>query len=413
MTRFRLLFTVGSLLVCFAAPAPGDDWPVWRGPNRNNIAAENQTPPTNWDEQSNIIWKTEVPGRGHSSPIIVGDRIFLATAEEDSQTQSVICFDRKTGSRLWQTTVNEGGLESRIHPNNTHASQTIVTQGDKLFVVFNNHGGVQLAALDADGKLLWEKTTGPFVPKYPFGFGSSPCLYKNLVIVMSDYPKEGYLAAYDQSNGSEVWRTRRGRTSSYGTPIVAEVAGRDQLIVSGSDIAGYDPATGEELWTVPGPWQTTCGTLVWDGDVVFAGGGFPAQATLAVSVPQKKILWQKPVKVYEQSLIVHDGYVYAHADIGVAYCWRASDGQEMWKARVTSKGVSASPVLVGDLIYLTSEKGEMVVIRANPEAFEKVSENQLGGAAFATPTIVDSRIYARVGSSKDASPQYLYCIGKP
>lgn len=390
-----------------------EDWPVWRGPNRNGTAASNQTPPTKWDESTNIIWKAEVPGRGHSSPIIVGDRIFLSTAEDDSQIQSVLCYDRETGRKLWQTTVNEGGFEKRIHANNTHASSTIVTSDDRLFVVFNNNGGVQLAALDFAGKLLWEKTTGKFIPKYPFGFGTSPCIYNNLVIVMSDYPREGFIAAYDQSSGDEVWRTKRGQTSSYASPIVANIAGQDQLIVSGSDVRSYDPATGKELWDVPIPtWDVTCATLVWLGDTVFASGGFPNPGTYAVSVTDHSILWQNQIKAYEQSLLAHDGYLYCHSDRGIAFCWRASDGKEMWKERVSNDGVSVSPILVGDLIYVTDESGQTVIIKANPEKFELVAKNQLGGSAFATPAFVDNRIYTRVGTSKGDSPQYLYCIGE-
>ena len=387
------------------------DWPAWRGPNRNNVAPGDQKPPTNWDDETNVVWKAEVPGRGHASPTIVGDKIFLATAEQDGQKQSVVCLDKKTGKQLWQTTVNEGGFEPRIHPNNTHASQTIACTDDRVYVVFNNNGGIQLAALDFDGKLLWERVTGPFKGQFPFGFGSSPCIYKDMVIVLSDCTSIGFLAAYDK-DGKEVWRTKRGQTTSYATPIVATIEGKDQIVMSGADVRSYDPMTGDELWDVPCPWRATCGTLVWEGDTVFVGGGFPARGSLAVSASTKEILWQVPVPVYEQSLIIKDGYVYAHADSGAAYCWRASDGKEMWKQRVTPKGVSASPVLVGDLIFMTGEKGEGVIVKANPEKFEEVGRNQLGKVAFATPVFLDNRMYARVGTKKGSEPQYLYCIGE-
>jgi hypothetical protein len=404
---FAFGLTIGSSNLLSA-----EDWPVWRGPNRNNVAPANQTPPTSWSENKNVIWRAEIPGLGHSSPIVVGERIFLTTSETDSQVQSVICFDRKNGKRLWQTPVNEGGFESRIHPNNTHASPTIVTSDNRLFAVFNNHRSVQLAALDFDGTLLWERNTGPFEPTFQFGFGSSPCVYRDLVIVFSDCPDKGYLAAYRQADGEEVWRAKRGETSSYASPVIATIGGREQLVVSGSDIRGYDPADGRELWKVPGPWKVTCGTPVWDGDRVFVSGGYPTNATLAISTSKQSIIWQNQIKAYEQSLLFHDGYVYCHADSGIAYCWRSSDGKEMWKKRVTGGGVSASPVLVGDLIYLTAENGDSVTIRANPEKFEVIAENKLGGCAFATPVFLDNRMYTRVGNSKGVSPQFLYCIGE-
>ena len=404
----------GWILATFAfgvSNCMGDDWPVWRGPNRNNVAPDNQKPPLNWDAQTNVIWKTKVPGRGHASPIIVGDKIFLATAIQESQTQSVVCFDKNSGKQIWQTMVNQGGFEPKIHRNNTHASQTIACTNNRIFAVFNNNGGIQLAALDFDGKLLWEKMTGPFKGPFPFGFGTSPCLYKNLVIVLSDCEGVGFLAAYDQ-DGNEVWRTKRGETVSYATPIVADIGGKAQIIVSGTDVSAYDPMTGKELWDVPCPWKSTCGTVVWEGDTVFVGGGYPAKISLAVSASNKNIIWQRPVAVYEQSLVVKNGYVYAHSDNGAAYCWRATDGQEMWKQRVTSRGVSASPVLVGDLVFLTGEKGETVIIKANPNLFEEAGRNKLGEASFATPSFVDNRIYTRVSYKKGAEPQYLYCIGE-
>lgn len=411
MKTLASLFTLLSVLLLSSFTSAVDDWPVWRGPNRNNVAPGNQTPPTQWDESTNVIWKAEVPGRGHASPVMVGNKIFLATAEDDKQIQSVVCYAKDSGEKLWQTTINEGNFPGRIHRNNTHASQTIVCTKDHLFVNFNNDG-IQLAALDFDGNVKWKKRTGDFKSQRPFGYGSSPCLYNDLVIVMSDFRGAGYLAAFNQKTGDEVWRTKRGEAGSFATPIVGKVNDKDQLIVSGTNVKSYDPATGKELWKVDCPWQTTCGTLVWEGDTVFVGGGFPARISLAVSASQKKIIWQIPVSVYEQSLIVKDGYVYAHADSGAAYCWRGSDGKEMWKQRVTNKGVSASPVLVGDLIYMTGEKGDTVIIKANSEKFEEVAKNKLGGSAFATPTIVDNRIYTRVADSKSASKQYLYCIGK-
>lgn len=406
---------LASVVVCavFAASSLfAEDWPAWRGPNRNNIAPGNQTPPTAWDEEKNVIWKTEIPGRGHASPVVVGDKILLATAETDDKTQSVVCVDKKSGEQLWKTLVNEGGFKSKIHRNNSYASQTIACSENRAFVVFQNNDNIQLAALDFDGKLLWSRQLGPYVEtRASFGYGTSPCVHNNLCIVLCDCTQGGYLTAYDEE-GKEVWRTARGQTVSYASPVVATIGGKDQVVMSGSEVRSYDPMTGEELWAVDCPWKSTCGTVVSDGDFVFAGGGFPARVSVAVSAAEKKVLWQVPVPVYEQSAIIKDGYVYAHADNGAAYCWRASDGKEMWKERVTPRGVSTSPVLVGDLIFMTDERGKTAVVKANPEKFEKVSENQLGGSSFATPAFLDNRIYARVGTKKGASPQFLYCIGE-
>lgn len=389
-----------------------DDWPIWRGPNKNGVAPSDQTPPTEWSMDKNVEWKTKVPGRGHASPILVGDKIFLATADKSEGTQSVVCFERKTGKQLWITEVNKGGLVSRIHHNNTHASQTIVTKDKKMFVVFNNNGGVQLASLDFDGKILWEKTVGEFKPKFPFGFGSSPCLYKDTVIVLSDYPQDGFIAAFKQSDGKEAWRTKRGFTSSYASPIVAKVAGKEQLLVSGSDVRSYDPATGEENWKCDGPWQVTCATLVWDGDMVFASGGFPVKATLGINAKTSKPVWENRVKCYEQSMLVTDGHIFALSDDGIAYCWRAKDGQKQWSQRLKGK-VSSSPILAGGNVYMTNEQGTTFVVKADTEEFKMVQTNKLGDISFATPSIVNNKIYTRVGVRTDSKVQeWLFCLSE-
>lgn len=407
----RILTIIISLAVCTTLSAV-EDWPVWRGPNRNAIAPANQSPPTKWSEDENVIWKTEVPGRGHASPIIVGNRIFLSTADDQEQSQSVVCFDRETGKQLWDSVVHTGGFPKKIHGNNTHASATMSASGNRVFVNYYNNDSILLAALDFDGEVLWKKNTGAFFPRFPFGYGSSLCVYNDLVIVMSDYSEKGYLAAYKQSDGTEAWRTKRGHTSSFATPIIATIKGKDQVLVSGSELRSYDPSTGEENWHVPIPqWIVSCGTPVWQDDTVFVSGGFPKPGTYAISASKHSIVWENRVKAYEQSLLVHDGYVYCHNEKGVAYCWRASDGEEMWKARATPGRVSASPVLVGDLIFMTGENGQTAVIKANPEKFELVSKNKLGGSAFATPAFLDSKIYTRVADSKNSPTQYLYCLG--
>ena len=412
MKRILSLAIAVVVVALVASNLLAEDWPAWRGPNRNNVAPGNQTPPTSWDEEKNVLWKTEIPGRGHASPVIVGDKIFLATADVDEKTQSVVCVDKKSGKQLWETVVNEGGFKKRIHGNNTYASPTMACTEKQAYVVFHNNDNIQLASLDFDGKLLWSRKLGPYTEtRTSFGYGTSPCVYKNLCIVLSDFTGGGFLTAYDQ-DGKEVWRTKRGESTSWSTPVVATIDGKDQVVISSTDVRSYDPMTGEQLWGVECPWQSTCGTLVWNDDIVFAGGGFPARVSVAVSPKEKKIAWQIPVSVYEQSPVIKDGYIYAHADSGAAYCWRASDGKEMWKNRVSPRGVSTSPVLVGDLIYMTDEKGKTSIVKANPEKFELVSENQLGGASFATPAFLDNRIFARVGKQKGASPQYLYCIGE-
>ena len=195
--------------------------------------------------------------------------------------------------------------------------------------------------------------------------------------------------------------------------MIAEVAGRTQLLISGgAKVSGYDPESGDELWKVPAKWQVSCGTMVWEGDMVFASGGFPAQQTLAINAKTGKLVWDKPAKFYEQSMLVHDGRLYGLSDRGVIYCWRAETGEELFKQRFEAP-VSASPILADGNIFFTAENGNTLVIKAGTDQFEEVARNKLGNSAFASFAITDNKIYARAGFGAGAKlKEYLYCLGK-
>lgn len=411
MCQFRIPFiVVVSFLFVFQVNAQ-DDWSRWRGPTGNGIAA-NQTPPTEWSSTENVIWKVAVPGRGHASPIILGDKIFLATADKEQQTQSVLCYSRGAGEQLWQTVVNTGGLPTKIHPKNTHASSTVATDGERIFAVFNHDGIVDVTALDLDGKEVWKEKVGSYNAKYPFGFGASPIVHNGMVIVANEGRVDAAVVAFDAKTGKQKYKIKRGDMSSYSTPVIAKVGGKEQMFQSGGEtVSAYNAETGEQNWTSPAQWQVSCGTMVWDKNLVFTSGGFPAQQTIALNAKTGKIVWQKPVKVYEQSLLAHDGYVWGHSDKGVIYCWKSDTGQEMWKEKFSKrkKPVSVSPTLVGEHIHFTAEDGETIVVKRNPKKFELVARNQLGTSAFATPAFCGDRIYTRVG---DGDQEWLFCIGK-
>lgn len=405
------------LLACALANAeqlvtasPGD-WPWWRGPNHNGTA--NCKAPIEWNAAKNVVWKTAIPGRGHASPTVFGNRIFLATADESAETQSVVCFDRKTGARKWQTIVSKGGFP-KIHRKNTHASQTIACDGERLYVTFFANSSIVLAAFDLNGKQQWRKVISPFNPRrYKYGYASSPLLYKSYVIVLGDCDSGGFFTAFDRRSGTVAWRATRPAQLSWSSPIVAKLAGRDQLLLSGCDlVTSYDPNTGRELWKTPATTAATCGTMVWDGDLVFASGGYPKAETVCIQADGSgRIVWKNNQKCYEQSLLAHDGYIYAVTDKGIAYCWKAENGQEMWSVRLRGP-ISASPLLAGGLIYAANEAGTIYVYRANPEKFELLAQNRLGSELFATPAICGGQIFLRVAFQNDSGRQeFLYCVG--
>ncbi|GAB4136149.1 MAG: PQQ-binding-like beta-propeller repeat protein [Planctomycetaceae bacterium] len=392
------------------------DWAAWRGPNGNGIAAAGQIPPVAWSPSRNVMWKARIPGRGHSSPTIVGNKILLTTADDKRQVQTVLCLDRKTGRRLWKTDVNTGGFPRKIHPKNTHATPTIASNGRMIFAVFNNHGNVQLTALNMTGKQVWQKIVGDYRPnKYQFGYAPSPVLYRNSVIIAAECDTDSYITALSQTSGDRIWRIERPKLVSYSSPIVARINGRDQLLISGCGlVASFNPENGKEIWSCQGISTATCGTMVWDGDLVFVSGGYPKKGTMAVRADgSAKIEWTNQVKCYEQSMLAHKGYLYAVSDGGVAYCWNAKTGRQMWSKRLGGGSVSASPILANGNIYATNERGTTFVFKATPREFIAVSRNQLGNSTFATPSICDSKIYIRTAFDMNGRRQeMLYCIGK-
>jgi len=396
----------------FPALSAETDWPWWRGPSRNGIASETPVPVKLGDNE-NVVWKTPVPFRGHSSPIVVGNRVFLTTADEREKVQYVLAFDRGTGQPLWQREINRGAFPKKNHPKNTEASPTVASDGEKLFATFYHHDKVELAALDFDGNVLWKKDVQPFDPKmYEYGYAPSPLIYRNSVIVSAEYDGDSAITAFDRQGGSVLWKAKRPTMITFSSPVVGHVAGRDQLLISGADkVWSYDPSNGKPLWNASGTSLATCGTLVWDDDIVFASGGYPKAETVAVKADGSgKVLWKNNQKCYEQSMLAHQGYVYALNDNGVLFCWRGSDGKPMWMQRLEGP-VSASPVLAVGNIYWANEKGRLYVLKANPEKFDLIAENQVGDDAFPSPAICGGQIFLRVGHRTGAERQeLLYCF---
>lgn len=402
------------------------EWARWRGPLGNGIVDASNQIPLKWGDTENVLWKVKVPGRGHSSPLIVDGRIFLTTADQEAQIQAVLCFDQKTGQQRWAKEVNQGGFPAEIHPKNTHASQTVAVAGNRVLAVFYHHDAIHGTCFDLDGNQIWQKKIGDYESEYAFGYGSSPIAFGDQFIVSRENKIDSAITAFDAASGEIRWNAKRkrpanyktedGLTSSYATPVVAEIGGAKQLLISGGNrITSYNPQTGEELWKCPASWDVTCGTMVWDeqSNQVFASGGYPTNETLAIKADGSgERVWTTPVKCYEQSLIVVDGYVYGQAEKGIIYCWNAADGTLQWRERFEGPE-SASPLAIGNHILFTSEKGNTLVIKANPEKLEKVRVNHLGDSTFASMAICNDRIYTRIGKKESGRLQeYLYCLGK-
>jgi outer membrane protein assembly factor BamB len=388
------------------------DWPWWRGPQRSGIANPKQSPPVTWSETENVLWKVPVPGRGHSSATVIGDQVFLAAADPEREVQSVLGFDRQTGERVWEAVAHEGNFETKGNKKASLASSTIACDGKQLFVNFLNNGAIFTTAFDLSGVRLWQTKVSDYVVHQ--GYGSSPTPYRHLVIVAADNKGEsgGAIAGLDRASGEIVWKQSRPAKPNYASPIILNVAGKDQLFLTGCDkVTSLNPLTGTTNWEIEGATTECVTSTVTDGVHIFTSGGYPKNHMAAVVADGSgTVTWENTVRAYVPSMLCNNGYLYATLDGGFATCLESATGKELWKSRLGGT-FSSSPVLVGDRIYATNEEGTTFVFKASPDAFEELARNKLGESVFATPTICGSRIYTRVTHQVDGRRQeFLYSL---
>lgn len=412
-----------------------ENWPQWRGP-RGDGTSDERAVPIRWNGQTgeNIVWKAELPGKGHSSPIVWDDSVFVTTCVEEDQQRALICLDTHTGRQLWRTDVLKSPLET-VHKLNSHASGTPATDGDLIYVPFLQVDGttirapnvgadrdvtpgrIILTAIDFNGDQRWQVDVGAFVSAH--GFCSCPVLYANLVIINGDHDGDSYLVALDRSTGDEVWRTPREQgIRSYVTPIVRTIKGRDQLVLSGSGhIASFDPMTGKMIWKVEGPTEQYVASMVFDGERFIMAAGFPTHHVMAIKpdgvgdVTRSHVTWHvdKYVRCYVPSPVLIGKHLFVADDRGTASCFDSTDGTRLWQNRL-SGSFNASLVATDEVAYFLSGDGVMRVVSPNKE-FAVVAENQLGEACDASPAISNGQIYIRgerhlfrIGSKNQAVP---------
>ena len=377
-------------LFALVVAASAQDWPSFRGPAASGVA-DGQNLPVQWDARrgSNVLWKTEVHGLAHSSPIVWGDRVFVTTAvsskpdatfkpglygegtaSEDVSPQqwNLLCLDRATGKVLWERTAYQGVPKEKRHIKSTYASATPVTDGRVVVAFFGSQGiyGYSLA-----GDLLWKRDLGRFdvgaydAPEFEWGTASSPILYQNFVIVQCDQQKGSFLAALDAKTGATVWRTERDELPSWGTPAIIPTKARVELVTNGSNfIRGYDPASGKELWRLGGSSKITAPTPVAADDlIVVASGRRPEAPIFAIragahgditlpsgAVSSRAVAWSKTQRgPYMPTPLIYGGYVYVLGNAGIFDCYALADGKEVYRQRIpdAGSGFSASPVASG------------------------------------------------------------------
>lgn len=449
MKRVLLLVT---LLLALTALSSAQNWPAFRGANAAGTA-DGQNAPTNWDvtKETNVAWKTPIPGLAHASPIVWGNKLFVLSSvssapqgkfriglygDVDSDkdlskhTWKVFCLDKKSGKILWERAATEGVPKIKRHIKSTHASPSPATDGKYVVAFFGSEG---LFCYDFDGKLIWKQDLGVldsgwfFDADYQWGMASSPIIYKGMVIVQCDVQKDSFIAAFDIKTGKQLWRTKRDEIPSWGSPTVFEGKGLEgkgrAIIVTNATkrIRGYDPATGKELFELSGNSEVTVGTPVVGHDLVFVTAGYPPiqpiyaikpTASGDITLAEGKetndhIAWSKKRGgTYMPTPLVYGDYLYTCSNNGVLTCYDAKTGERMYQQRVAgqSNAFSASPIAADGKIYLAGEDGDVFVVKAGP-TYELVATNPIGESLMATPAISEGMIFVR-------SVSHLYGISE-
>ncbi|MBM3788354.1 MAG: hypothetical protein FJW30_28800 [Acidobacteria bacterium] len=428
------------LILATLAVNAAESWPQFRGVNASGVAAGEKAPLRwNGEKGENVLWKTEIPGLGLSSPIVFGDRIFVTSAisadanskvkhglygstESHPDTTShkwmTYAVDRKTGKIVWQALAHEGVPKTKRHPKSTQANSSSATDGKYVVSYFGSEG---LYVYDWAGKLVWKKDVGLvnagwfFEPDYEWGSASSPILHDGMVILQVDRQKDSFLAAYDLGTGKERWRTARAEIPSWGTPTVVTSKAGVEIVTNGTkSIRGYDPKSGAELWNVGPNSEITVTTPVFADDLIFVANSYPPhQKTYAIKPGSKgdlskapdSIAWTQPRGVYMPTPVAYQKQLYIVQNQGILNVYETTSGKQVYQQRIGTGGAySASPIAAAGRIYATSEDGDIHVIKAGAQ-YELLATNPMGEVLMTSPAIVDGTLYVR-------GMKHLFAIGE-
>ncbi|QDT52697.1 outer membrane biogenesis protein BamB [Caulifigura coniformis] len=394
--------------------AAAKDWLDFRGPTAQGLSDATRLP-TTWSETENVVWKTEIPGLGWSTPVIVGNRLFITTAVQegdDAQSLRALCIDPRSGEILWNNELFRTESKVEIHKKNSHASASPLIDGDRVFLHFGPHG---TAAVDFDGKVLWKTNELKYLPQH--GVGGSPALAGNHLVICCDGHDSQYVAALDKTTGHVAWKTPRdvgfSKGFSFGTPLVVDINGQTQAICPGSGaIMSYDPANGKELWRVRhGNWSVVPRPVYANG-LVIACTGYEKGKILAIDptgsgdITDSHVKWSLERGVpYNPSPVVVGDDVYFVSDAGIISCVDVSSGKVHWTERVGGK-YSASLLYADGKIYAQNEEGRSIVFKPG-HTFEKIAENEFanGLRTYASYTPIDGALFLR-------SESHLYRVGE-
>ncbi len=433
MIGWSSLLVLLSLLE--ANPAEPSHWPQWRGPMGTG-AASGAEPPINWSETENVRWKVALPGRGHSTPVVWSDRIFVTTAEPFGDklpprtsgapgahdnlpvTQRhrfvLLCIRRGDGKTLWRRDLHEALPHEGGHNTASLASASPLTDGEHVFAFFGSHG---LFCLDLNGTPVWNKQLGRMNSKHGHGEGASPALYKQTLIVNWDHEGQSFVVALDKSTGRELWRVKRNEVTSWASPIVVEHEGHPQVIICGTDrVRAYDLKTGKTIWQCGGMSANIVATPVAGDGMVFAGSSYEKRALLAIHLAgatgditgTDRVAWRRIRGTpYVPSPLLYEGGLYflTHYQNILTRVNAKTGEDEPGAFRLSGiRDVYASPVAAAGRVYITDQHGATLVISAgaSPRA---LALNHLDDQFSASPVLVDRELFLRGHNS-------LYCLAE-
>lgn len=416
------------------------NWPQWRGPTANGVALQGN-PPLEWSESKNIKWKTPIPGEGHSTPVIWGNKIFVLAAVPTGKTSEVsaaagsdaatsggrrgggapsevfafttFCIDRQTGKILWQQVGRSEAPHEGRHQTNTYASASPVTDGSLVISFFNSYG---LHCYDMDGNLVWRRDLGKMKTRNAFGEGSSPLLHEDTLIVLWDNEEDSFVHAFDKKTGRELWKKSRDERTGWTTPRLVKVGGKAQVVINGTTaVRSYDLKTGDLIWQCAGQTANAIPSIVADPETVYVMSGFRGSAALAIRLGSSgdlsgsdAVRWKLGRGTpYVPSPLLYDGLLFfCQGNNGILSCVDASTGVPHYtQERLESiRGVYASPVGAAGRVYLAGREGTTLVLEKSKE-LKILATNPLDDPIDASPAVVGDELFLR-------GHHHLYCISR-
>ena len=409
------------------ALAGTDDWPGWRGPTANGISTLKDVP-SSWSAERNVAWKTPLEGRGLSSPVVWGDRIFLTADIEGEAVEGsvppkhrirgeafrhpdsvgmnhkhilkVMSFEAKSGKKLWEKTAYDGTVFDEIHKFNSYASSTPVTDGTFVYAYFESQG---LYKYDFEGKQIWKMSLGN-ISTLGVGCGVSPVLFEDKIIILADQDEgeKSFMAAVSTKDGSIAWKVARQAQVSWTVPVILDVNKQPQMIVSGTEnLIAYDPRTGKEIWKTEGVGGNSVHTPVFGHGMVYVSTGYPNKNVMAVrlnpAAGEERVAWTyKKGTGYIPNAMLYGDYLYFMTDGGLLTCVDAMTGKPLYESkRFPAPGrFAAAPVAFDGKLLITSQDGDTYVLKAGPE-YEILGTNALGEGVVASLAIAGDSIYIR------------------